>query len=105
MGLPGCPVTLVISYQPTVCNNPRRAKISTITWQMPDILQLGLFISLPHISTKLGHHQGVHIFLKGINPLVPSDPYTGRTAQLTSRRCLLNTYSTNIRTEYFKRAA
>jgi hypothetical protein len=39
------------------------------------------------------------------NPLVPSDPYIGRTAQLTSRRCILNTYSTNIRAEYFKRAA
>jgi hypothetical protein len=29
----------------------------------------------------------------------------GRTAQLTSRRCILNTYPTNICTEYFKRAA
>jgi hypothetical protein len=38
------------------------------------------------------------------NPLAPSDPYMGRTAQLTSRR-ILNTYSTNICTEYFKRAA
>jgi phosphoribosyl-dephospho-CoA transferase len=27
-----------------------------------------------------------------------------RTAQLTSRRCILNTYSTNICTEYFKHA-
>jgi hypothetical protein len=40
-----------------------------------------------------------------INPLAPSDPYMGRTAQLTSRHCILNTYSTNIRTEYFKCAA
>jgi hypothetical protein len=40
-----------------------------------------------------------------LTPLVPSDPHMGRTAQLTSRRCILNTYSTNIRTEYFKRAA
>jgi hypothetical protein len=40
-----------------------------------------------------------------INPLAPSDPSMGRTAQLTSRCCILNTYSTNIRTEYFKRAA
>jgi hypothetical protein len=39
------------------------------------------------------------------NPLAPSDPYMDRTAQLTSRRCILNTYSTNIRTEYFKCAA
>jgi hypothetical protein len=40
-----------------------------------------------------------------INPLALSDPYMGRTAQLTSRRCILNTYSTNIRTEHFKHAA
>jgi hypothetical protein len=42
---------------------------------------------------------------KTVNPLAPSDPYMGRTAQLTSRRCILNTYSTNICTEYFKHAA
>jgi hypothetical protein len=40
--------------------------------------------------------------LCSINPLAPSDPYMGRTAQLTSRHCILNTYSTNIRAEYFK---
>jgi hypothetical protein len=40
-----------------------------------------------------------------LNPLAPSDPYMGRTAQLTSGRCILNTYATNIRTEYFKCAA
>ena len=28
----------------------------------------------------------------------------GRTAPLTSKRCILYTYSTNIGTEYFKRA-
>jgi hypothetical protein len=37
-----------------------------------------------------------------LNPLAPSDPYMGRTAQLTSRCCILNTYSTIIRIEYFK---
>ena len=31
--------------------------------------------------------------------------YTCRTAQLTSRRCILNIYSTNILTEHFKHAA
>ena len=39
-----------------------------------------------------------------INSLAPNDVYT-RTAQLTSRRCILNIYSTNILTEYFKHAA
>jgi len=37
-----------------------------------------------------------------INPLTPNDPYTGRTAQLTSKRCILYIYPTNIGTEYFK---
>ena len=37
-----------------------------------------------------------------LNPLKPYDPYRGRTAPLTSKRCILYIYSTNIRTEYFK---
>ena len=40
-----------------------------------------------------------------INPSAPNDVYIRRTAQLTSRRCILNIYSTNILTEYFKHAA
>jgi hypothetical protein len=40
-----------------------------------------------------------------LNPLTPNDPYMGRTAPLTSKRCILYIYSTNIRTEYFKHAA
>ena len=39
------------------------------------------------------------------NPLGPNDVYIRRTAQLTSRRCILNIYSKNILTEYFKHAA
>ena len=39
-----------------------------------------------------------------INPLKPNDPYSGRTAPLTSKRCILYIYSTNIGTEYFKHA-
>ena len=37
-----------------------------------------------------------------INPLTPNDHYRGRTAPLTSKRCILYIYSTNIGTEYFK---
>ena len=36
------------------------------------------------------------------NPLTPNDPYSSRTAPLTSKRCILYIYSTNISTEYFK---
>jgi len=38
-----------------------------------------------------------------LNPLTPNDPYSGRTAPLTSKRCILCIYSTNTGTEYFKR--
>ena len=31
-----------------------------------------------------------------------NDPYMGRTALLTSKRCILYIYSTNIGNEYFK---
>jgi len=40
--------------------------------------------------------------IKTVNPLTPNDPYRGCTAPLTSKRCILYIYSTNIGTEYFK---
>jgi len=40
-----------------------------------------------------------------INPLTPNDYYNGRTAPLTSKRCILYIYSTNTGTEYFKHGA
>ena len=46
----------------------------------------------------MGHAEGL------INRLTPNDPYMGRTAPLTSKRCILYIYSTNIGTEYFKHA-
>ena len=42
----------------------------------------------------------MHIY--SFNPLKPNDNYRGRTAPLTSKRCILYIYSTNIGTEYFK---
>jgi len=44
-------------------------------------------------------------FQNDLYHLTPNDHYMGRTAQLTSRCCILYIYSTNIRTEYFKHAA
>ena len=39
-----------------------------------------------------------------LNPLTPNDLYISRTTPLTSKRCILNIYSTNVGTEYFKHA-
>jgi len=46
-----------------------------------------------------------HVLITCLNPLMPNDHYMGRSAQLTSRRCILYIYSTNKHTEYFKHAA
>jgi len=40
--------------------------------------------------------------LRIFNPLKPKDDYSGRTAPLTSKRCILYIYSTNTGTKYFK---
>ena len=40
-----------------------------------------------------------------INHLTPNGHFSGRTALLTSRCCILYIYSTDIHTEYFKNAA
>jgi hypothetical protein len=37
-----------------------------------------------------------------LNPLMPNDHYSGRTAPLTSKRSILYIYSTNMGTAYFK---
>ena len=37
-----------------------------------------------------------------LNPMTPNDHISGRTATLTSKRCILYIYLTNIGTEYFK---
>jgi len=39
---------------------------------------------------------------RDLNLLTPNDDYSGRTAPLTSKRCILYIYSTHMGTEYFK---
>ena len=51
------------------------------------------------VNTPPFHFLKIHF-----NRLTPNDPYMGRTAPLTSKRCILYIYSTNIGTEYFKHA-
>ena len=48
----------------------------------------------------LTRHRTLWVF----NPLTPNDLYMSRTAPLTSKRCILYVYSTNVGTEYFKHA-
>ena len=58
-------------------------------------------------ATKIKHRTNERLTIKAfstsfINPLTPNDPYSSRTAPLTSKRCILYIYSTNTGTEYFK---
>jgi len=56
------------------------------------------------IFLKSGRNNWINLIVtNNINPLMPNDHYSGRTATLTSKRCILYIYSTNIGTEYFKR--
>ena len=59
-----------------------------------EILNYGILYTVYPLPVK------IKVF---INPLTPNDHYSGRTAPLTSKRCILYIYSTNIGTEYFKR--
>ena len=58
----------------------------------------------PFIGERSQHGQPVRRPICRINLLTPNDPYMGRTAPLTSKRCILYIYSTNISTEHFKHA-
>ena len=70
------------------------------------------FINLKHKFSILKHllhsstcfeHYCAHLQEDNcINLLTPNDDYSGRTAPLTSKCCILYIYSTNIGTEYFK---
>jgi len=58
------------------------------------ILQMTVICLLPTMRTScLKTH---------INHLMPNDPYRGHIALLTSKRCILYVYSTNVGTEYLK---
>ena len=67
------------SIRPGPCNTQRQA---------PEL------ISGPDLAT------GARLW--SFNPLTPNDDYSGRTAPLTSKRCISYIYSTNTGTEYFK---
>jgi len=84
----------------------------TLFWQTLALylLQHCVFTWPSHIRTRIERNVSqaaatlLQMFL-AINHLTPNGHYMGRTAQLTSRCCILYIYSTNICTEYFKHAA
>jgi len=53
-------------------------------------------------SNKVVLEKYIRSIVVNFNHLMPNDPYSGRTALLTSKRCILYIYSTNTGTEYFK---
>ena len=60
------------------------------------------FSQLLKASCALHHTAIAFCSISVFNRLTPYDPYMGRTAHLTYKRCILYIYSTNIGTEYFK---
>ena len=63
------------------------------------------FITINYMATSFDHSLDTVSYTQPdvyLNPLTPNDHYSGRTAPLTSKRCILYIYSTNIGTEYFK---
>jgi len=60
-------------------------------------------MSIKNPLTPAGIERATFRFLaQHLNPLMPNDLYSGRTALLTTKRCILYIYSTNTGTEYFK---
>ena len=62
----------------------------------------GHLLWLEQLQGRLTCVDGCQKCAQVLNLLKPNDHYSGRTAPLTSKRCILYIYSTNIGTEYFK---
>ena len=73
----------------SLCLSVRMEQFVSHWTEFNEILILDHFSKISQINSSV------------FNPLKPNDPYRGRTAPLTSKRCILYIYSTNIGTEYF----
>ena len=96
-------IVILISHVAEAFVKLRKATVSLVMSLRPP---LSLFFPMEQLGS---HYTEFHlsIFKKSsekINHLTPNDLYMGRTAPLTSKRCILCIYSTNISTEYFKHA-
>jgi len=72
------------------------------TLYTPLIFPYTCYMPHPSPSSWFDHPNNILWSVQIINPLTPNDSYCGRTAPLTSKRCILYIYSTNVGTEYFK---
>ena len=75
------------------------------TWERKRVMWTECLYPAVHVYMRLGIGWSENPRLsqqRHINPLTPNDDYSGRTAPLNSKRCVLYIYSTNISTEYFK---
>ena len=74
--------------------------IGTRHWTLFDHYIPPKFLNSLKLGIRQIYKKKINFRLKGIRiPLTPNDPYIGRTAPLTSKRCILYIYSTNICTE------
>jgi len=78
----------------------RTFRVLTLTvGQLKTALSLRIIQRACPMSLRAKINKGVEIV---INPMTPNEPFSGRTATLTSKRCILYIYSTNTGTGYFK---
>ena len=77
--------------------NVRNLVAGATSFCEPPITPINLMSSVQRCLSSV-HHTASGC----LNPLTPNDHYSCRTAPLTSKRCILYIYSTNIDTEYFK---
>ena len=76
------------------------------SWRQRDrpIAWVPLHRTQPGVEPRSSVQPTVNLVADHFNPLTPNDLYISRTAPLTSKRCILYIYSTNVGTEYFKHA-
>ena len=85
-----------LCYRPAVFFHHRRLTEFSFTQRVGDSYRVSkILFFFPYVFKNF-------VNLKLINPLTPNDPYSGRTALLTSKHWILYIYSTNIGTKYFK---
>ena len=87
------------------CECGNEPPVFTKCGEFPDQRSFSRRTLLHGVSHMLHIVECVWKITMSVNLLKPNDIYICRTAALTSRRYILNIYSTNIHTEYFKHAA